>query len=121
MQSPHGFFLTVIFSLFLSYKSYMKRNKLLRDTLILTLSSLAIRSIGLLFSSYTAIRLGAEGTGLLQLVLSVCAFSVSLAGSGIKLSSIRLTVDAEAKGKSAAHAIRLCFLYAVFPGFIASL
>ena len=98
----------------------MKTKKLLRDTLILTAASLIMRGLGILFSSYLSSVIGAEGLGVLHLILSACNFAVSAAGSGITLSAIRLVVSARAKGMSVGRTLRLCFIYSLFPGFIAA-
>ena len=102
-----------------SYISGMKTKKLIYDTCILTLVALLMRAVGLAFSSYLSKQLGAEGLGLLEQILSVCAFSVSLAASGIKLSTVRLTVAAKAREQSLSKTVSLCFGYALIPAFIA--
>ena len=81
-----------IYFFIIAYKSDMKTKKIVKDTLILTFVSLLMRGIGLMFSSFLSDAIKAEGLGLLELILSVCGFAVSLAGSGIKLTTIRLTV-----------------------------
>ena len=102
-----------------AYISDMKTKKIFIDTCILTFVSLIMRSVGLAFSSYLSGRIGAEGLGLLEQILSVCAFAVSIAASGIKLSTIRLTVSAKARGYSSRRTVRMCFLYALLPAFAA--
>jgi len=102
-----------------AYISDMKTKKIIKDTLILTFVALLMRGVGLLFSSYLSQRIGAEGLGLLEQILSVCAFSVSIAASGIKLSTVRLTVSAQAKGQSTRAAVRTCFLYSLAPALLA--
>ena len=102
-----------------SYISGMKTKKLIYDTCILTFVALLMRAVGLVFSSYLSKQLGAEGLGLLEQILSVCAFSVSLAASGIKLATVRLTVEAKAKNQSVGKTVGMCFGYALIPAAIA--
>ena len=104
-----------------AYKLTMKTKKIVRDTLILTSVSLLMRGVGLLFSSFLSNAIGAEGLGLLELILSVCGFAVSLAGSGIKLTTIRLTVSAQAQGMSARRTVKMCFTYALIPATVAAI
>ncbi len=99
----------------------MKTKKLVRDTLILTAVSLLMRGVGLVFSSFLSDSIGAEGLGLLELILSVCGFAVSLAGSGIKLTTIRLTVSAQAQGMSIKRTVKMCFAYALIPASAAAI
>lgn len=96
------------------------KNKLLRDTLILTAVSLIIRGVSILFSSYLSGAMGEEGLGVLHLILSACNFAVSIAGSGITLSAIRLVVSSRARGMSVRRTMGLCFLYCVIPGLLGS-
>ncbi|MBR7011055.1 MAG: hypothetical protein IKI02_09130 [Oscillospiraceae bacterium] len=44
---------------------------LVRGTVLLSLSGLALRALGVFFHAWLAGRIGAEGLGVLQLVLSV--------------------------------------------------
>ena len=97
----------------------MKTKKLMIDTCILTSVSLLMRGVGLLFSSFLSRRIGAEGLGLLEQILSVCGFAVSLAASGIKLTTVRLTVSASSRGMSSSRTVRMCFLYALAPATLA--
>lgn len=97
----------------------MKTKKLIADTCILTSVSLLMRGVGLMFSSYLSRRIGAEGLGLLEQILSVCGFAVSLAASGIKLTTVRLTVSAASRGMSTSRTVRMCFLYALAPATLA--
>ena len=99
----------------------MKTKKIVKDTLILTFVSLLMRGIGLMFSSFLSDAIKAEGLGLLELILSVCGFAVSLAGSGIKLTTIRLTVSAKARGMSVGKTVKMCFVYSLAPAFIAAM
>jgi len=99
----------------------MNTKKLVRDTLILTAVSLLMRGVGLVFSSFLSESIGAEGLGLLELILSVCGFAVSMAGSGIKLTTIRLTVSAQAQGMSVKRTVKMCFAYALIPASVAAI
>ena len=109
-----------IYFYFVAYKSDMKTKKIIRDTLILTLVSLLMRGVGLMFSSFLSDTIKAEGLGLLELILSICGFAVSLAGSGIKLTTIRLTVSAQTRGMSVDRTVKMCFAYSLIPASVAA-
>ena len=52
-----------------------------------------LRSISVSFNAYVSAKAGAEGMGLLSLVMSVFGMSVTLATSGINLAAMRLTAE----------------------------
>ena len=58
----------------------MNRTKrFLRDGLILALSAVFMRTVGVLWNAYVSNTVGAESMGLLSLVMSVYGFSVTFA------------------------------------------
>ena len=64
-----------------------------RNAAILTITSLLLRSIGILFRIYVSNRIGAEGMGLYQLIISVYVLAASFAGSGLTTAVTRLCAD----------------------------
>lgn len=63
---------------------------LMRNTYLLTASSLIMQVIGLVFQIWLIGRIGASGIGLFQLVMSVGGLCSTLAISGIRFTSTRL-------------------------------
>ncbi|MBP5167133.1 MAG: oligosaccharide flippase family protein [Oscillospiraceae bacterium] len=93
---------------------------LLKNTLLITSVSLLMRSVSLFFQTRVTGMIGAEGMGLLQLVMSVQVLAITVATSGIRYSSTRL-ISEELGLKRAGPArlvMRRCFLYALFFGLL---
>ena len=66
----------------------MKRIKIIFiNVLFVTATTLLLRTIGLMFQVYLSNKIGPEGMGLFQLILSVYYLSVTLAVAGIRLQS----------------------------------
>ena len=84
--------------------------------------ALAMRGVSLLFNSYITDKVGAEGMGLLSLTMSVYAFAVTFATSGISLAVTRLVAAAlgRGEGERARRVLRAAFLYACVFGGIAA-
>ena len=83
------------------------------NVLLLTATTLVMRTIGVSFSVYLSNKLGSAGMGLFTLISSVYGFGVTFALSGVNLASTRLT--AEAMGKENPAQVRAamlrCLLY----------
>ena len=101
----------------------MGAGKMAKDTLVLTAAALMMRLLALAFQSWLAQRIGAEGLGLWQLVLSVNVFSATLAISGIRFTATRLVSEELGRrgGGDAGGAVARCLLYAVSFGCAACL
>lgn len=94
----------------------MKRTQLfLMNAVIMTVTSMLMSGAGVWFNLYVSSRLGAEGMGVYQLILSVYTFSVTLASAGIHLSATRLVAEetADPSGKAVRPAMRVCLLYSL--------
>ena len=63
------------------------------NAIILTSTSLFIRTVGVSFNVYISNKLGASGVGLFQLIMSVYVFAVTFATSGINLTTTRLVAE----------------------------
>ena len=61
------------------------------STLLLTAVNLLLRFAGTAFQIWISGRIGAEGVGLLQLVLSVGAFALVAGTAGIRTAAMYLT------------------------------
>ena len=90
-----------------------KGRTLIRSTLLLALSGLALRGLGVLFHSLLAARVGARGMGILQLVLTVGTFAGTLGSAGIRAAALQLCARAWGRGDlpGAAGALRSCLRY----------
>lgn len=94
----------------------------LLNAMILTATSLCASGAGVWMNLYLSARLGAQGMGLYQLILSVYSFAVTLASAGIHLAATRLVAE-ETAGKSAVyprshvpHAMRTALGYCLIFG-----
>ncbi len=92
----------------------MKRNDLVKNTLILTLFSVIMRVLGLIFQVYLSSAIGSEGMGLFSLILTVETLAITLAVSGIRFAVMRAVAEAFAlqKYRSIHYLIKNAFLYA---------
>lgn len=63
------------------------------NALMLTAVSLVMRTVSVAFNVILTEKVGAEGMGLLTLVMSVNGFAVTFATSGISLAVTRMTAE----------------------------
>ena len=70
-----------------------KKKKFLFNTAILTTTTLILKSIGMFFRVYLSNKIGAEGMGLYQLIISVYMLASTFASSGICTAVTRLCSD----------------------------
>ena len=103
----------------------------LKNTLLLTLTSLLMRTAGVYFNLYLTDRLGADGMGLFTLTGTVYGFAIILATSAVTLASTRLVSEATGIAGGDAHhdsakesglilaAMRQCIGYSLFFGTLA--
>lgn len=76
----------------------MKKTIFIKNALILTVSSLALRFFGIIFKVWLAKKIGSEGIGLYQLVFSVYVLASTFAISGISTAVTRLVAEELALG-----------------------
>ncbi|NLO88212.1 MAG: oligosaccharide flippase family protein [Firmicutes bacterium] len=94
----------------------MKRVKIIFiNVLFVTATTLLLRTIGLMFQVYLSNKIGPEGMGLFQLILSVYYLSVTLAVAGIRLAVIRLVAEEAGRGNrpGAFQAVTVALRYGV--------
>lgn len=99
----------------------------LKNTLLLTLTSLLMRTVGVYYNLYLTDRLGADGMGLFTLTGSVYGLAVTLATSAVTLASTRLVSEAmgestdgkERESGRILAAMRACIGYSLFFGLLA--
>lgn len=99
------------------------KKKFIQNTILLTSTSLIIRLMGLFFRIYIVSRIGSEGIGLYQLVLTVYMFAVTVTTSGISLSVTRIVTDTMAVGDtSKVRAVtRRCLCIGIFISMLCGL
>ena len=73
-------------------------NAMVRHTLLLSLASVWMRSVSMLFQIWLSRRMGAAGLGLLQLITTVGLLTATLGTAGVRVASMYMT--AEARGRS---------------------
>ncbi len=100
----------------------MKGKRLFVNTVIMTLVSLFLRSVGLWFQVALSRRMGAAGIGLMQLILSVGSLAATFAISGIRFAATRLVSEEMGRGRlgGVSGVVRRCLAYAAVFGCAAS-
>lgn len=76
----------------------MRKRRFLINGIVLTITTLISRIIGILFRVYMSNKVGAEAIGLYQLITTIYLFAVTFTSSGVSLAVTRLVTDALAKG-----------------------
>jgi stage V sporulation protein B len=95
----------------------MKRS-FLANTLVLTLTAQLLRVAGIYLTAYLTGRIGAEGVGLYQLILSVYFLAATVASSGIGMTVSRLVAESIGKsgGKSICDVLRRAMVFGLLLG-----
>lgn len=81
----------------------MRKVTLLKNAMILTITSLILRTFGIFIRSYMSNKIGAEGMGLYQLIISIYVLATTIVTAGTSTAVIRLIADAMAKRESNAN------------------
>ena len=89
-----------------------------QSTLLLTVANLAMRGVSILFQIYLTGQIGAAGIGLLQLILTVHGFAITLGTSGLRVAAMYLS--AEEYGLRRFGGIRLAMLWCIGAGLLLS-
>ncbi len=71
----------------------MKIGVFIKNTAILVVTALLLRSVGIVFKIYLAEKIGSEGLGLYQLIFSVYMLAATFATSGISTAVTRLVSE----------------------------
>lgn len=98
------------------------RKKFFYNGTLLTIVGLSIKTVALLFGAFVSRTVGAEGTGLYTLVMTVYSFAVTFATSGISLTVTRLVATAIGEGDRGelSRIMRGAVLYSLVFSLIAS-
>ena len=93
-----------------------RAKKFVINAAILTATALLVRIVSVSFGVYIANRIGAEGVGVFQLITSVYLFAITLATSGIHLTTTRLVTEELAQNRpaTAQKALHKCLVYSLF-------
>lgn len=93
-----------------------------RNAAILTVTALVLRSLGMVFRIYLSGRLGEQGMGLYQLIVSVYALLSTFATSGICTAVTRLCAEQCAVGrqKAAVTVLRVAVALSVAVGLLSA-
>ncbi|MGI5849209.1 MAG: oligosaccharide flippase family protein [Christensenellales bacterium] len=92
----------------------------LKNTIILTLTSQLLRLIGVFFIAYLSDKIGTEGVGLYQLIVSIYFLASTLATSGIGVTIARLVAESlgKSKQKSTSDVLRKSVMISVVLGIL---
>ena len=93
----------------------MKKSPIFYSALILTAVNLLLRFVSTSFQVYISGKIGAEGIGLLQLVLSVGGFALTAGLAGTRTATMYLTAEQLGKKKpeNIAHTLSACVTYSI--------
>ena len=96
--------------------------RFLANGFLMTLVALSLRGLGVAFNAYITKIIGAEALGLYTLLGSVYSFALTLALSGINLTTTRLVSDSlgEKSTQKMRVSMQKCVCYALFFGILSS-
>lgn len=98
----------------------MRKVKLfLFNGILLTVTSLVLRSIGMFFGIYISNKIGSEAVGVYSLIMSVYMLFVTFASSGIHFATSRIVSEQLAFGndRHIKTAVKKCVIYSFVTGF----
>ena len=102
--------------------SEFSKKRFFADGLLLCAVALAMRTVAMLFGAFVSRTVGAEGTGVYTVIMTVYSFAVTFATSGISLTVTRLVASAigEGRGENIGRIMRGALIYATAFGLIAT-
>ena len=95
------------------------KHTMLRSALLLTAANLMMRAVSMLFQIYLSDCIGAAGLGLLQLILTVNAFAMTIGTSGIRVAAMYLS--AQEYGRKRLGGVRQAMLWCMGAGILLSM
>lgn len=98
-----------------------KDKQLVKNTVLITASSLAMRFVGMVWQVWLVGRIGQVGIGLFQLIMSVASLAMTLAVSGIRFTTTRLVAEELGREKDGRvrQAAGSCLVYGALFGVAA--
>lgn len=92
-----------------------RRMPIFYSALLLTCVNLLLRLVSTSFQVHISARIGAEGVGLLQLVMSVGSLAMTAGMAGVRTATMYLTAEELGKRRpeNVSHVLSGCFLYSV--------
>ena len=102
----------------------MKKSKIfLINGLFLTITTLILRSVSLIFNIYIANKVGTEAIGIFSLLMSVYLFAITVTSSGIGIACTYLVSEEFAKKdySSGIKAVKICLILSIFVGIFTSI
>lgn len=78
----------------------MRKLTLFKNAIILTVTSFILRTLGMIVRLYISNKIGPEGMGLYQLIISIYVLASTFVTAGIRTTIIRLVTDAIARKES---------------------
>ncbi len=109
-----------------------RSKKYFMNAVLLSFVTVLMRGVTVSFNAYVTQRIGSEAVGLFTLVMSIYAFGVTLATSGVNLAAVRMTAaclatcedlryDERALKRSLRRELFGCIKYSLFFGLFAAL
>ena len=100
----------------------MNRRAFVKNTAVMTVTSLLLRSLGIVFRIFISNRVGAEGMGLYQLVFSVYVLGTAFAAAGLTTAVTRMAAEALARREPATvfRVLHLAVCLCLFIGLVSA-
>ncbi len=100
----------------------MNKRTFVKNTAVMTVTSLLLRTLGIVFRVFISNRVGAEGMGLYQLVFAVYVLGTTFAAAGIVTAVTRLVAEQLARGcpANARRVMRLSMGLCVLLGVVSA-
>ena len=101
----------------------LKKFTFLKNAVIMTITSFILRGLGVFLRVYLSNKIGAEGMGLYQIILSVYILASTFATAGVSTAAIQIVNDEMTKGskQSVLKAFKKALIICVSWGIILSL
>lgn len=103
---------------------FLRKAKIfLINGIILTLSTLLMRGIGLIFNIYISNKVGTEAIGIFSLIMSIYTFAITIATSGIGIACTYIVSEQFAKKDylTGINATRTCICFSIILSIISTL
>ena len=100
----------------------MRRKKLIINALVMTFSTIIFGFVAMFFRVYLSKKIGTEGMGLYQLIMSVYIMSITFSSAGIRIAITRLVAEQVGRGnkKAIKSIVNKGCIYSLFFSLITS-